>query len=88
MIPRLAVRESQIEAPEPFVRRRRPVGSKCRAPPGSTAEPIDQTVTPEEKWVIAAIREVRPLGMKEREKVEFGEDHDWFLWEAKRLEPR
>lgn len=48
--PRLAVAESQIEVPEPFVRRRSPVGSKCRAPPGSTTDPdpIDHILTPEE----------------------------------------
>lgn len=34
------------------------------------------------------MNEFRPLGMKEREKVELGEDHDWFLLEAKREEPR
>lgn len=91
--PRFEVPESQTVEPDPFTSRRAPVDRNWNEPPESTVEPLpaDQITGVPPEYTMAAKKEGGEVwgseGRKCRENVLLGEDHVWFVLEARRVEP-
>jgi len=79
--------------PDPLTRTRLPAGRNWKDAAESTAAPFpaDQTAGAPPEWTTAAVKEGGKVGgwrgRKWREKVSFGEDHDWVVLEAYRVVP-
>lgn len=77
MTPLFSLPESQTVAPEELTRRREPERRRRRDPPESTV-PGDQIGTVLENKTAERKEPGVAAGMKETEKAELGEYHEWF----------